>query len=73
MILVQERHDVAAPDAPLRQGAGKASDALVPLRPRPGAVLERDGFVIGLALRPVGDAVVEVSGFSQVGLDPSLP
>ena len=37
VVLVQERDDVAAPDAQFGQRAGQSADPVVPLRPGPGA------------------------------------
>ena len=62
VVLVEERDDVAAPDAAFGQRAGQPADPVVPLRPRPGPVQVGDGFVVGLGLGPVSECVRRGSG-----------
>ena len=67
VVLVEERDDVAAPDAQFGQRAGQPADPVVPLRPGPGPVQVGHRLVIGLGLRPVGQPVVEEPRIGQVG------
>ncbi len=59
MVLVQERHHVAAFDATLLERACQPAHPVVPLGPGPGPVEVDERLGVGFGLRPVGGSLIE--------------
>src|ERR671910_449003 len=66
MVLVEERHHVAAIDATFLQGACQAANPVVPFGPGPGSLEIDHRLAVGLVFGPMGEAVVEKAGISQI-------
>ena len=67
VVLVEERHHVAAADPQRPQGAGEPAYPVVPLRPGPGAAEVGERLTVGVRLGPVGEPVVEEGGVGELG------
>ena len=65
VVLVEERHHVAAPDPHVLQGSGEPAHPVVPLRPGPRPVQVRHRGLVGLHLRPVRQSVGQEDGIGE--------